>query len=299
MFSITNKSLDNNTSIYIGSPIVHHVLDSPSRLEIFQSLKFVDGLVKELEYHFDEEKVKLLSLDAFDTVLLRNNKHEMRRFMEMGAKFASVVAEATGKALTETDFFVARILATKLSYRLSTPVSGCQEGSLDEIHEGMLEILGLPPNLKNRTILAELDYESGELEVSPLVSPILSMANLRGVKIVLISDMYMGKKYIKDLLERKAPNTFKSVDVYSSGDLKISKRAGLLYKHVAKTHSFAPSECLHIGDNIHSDYVMAKRHGWKSMLIPITDREASLLDQDERDFKQELLARGIELGFLL
>lgn len=168
MFSVISSAANNNTTMYLGDPIAHRVFEAPSRSDLFQRPDFIDSVVGELEHAIIDDGVKLLSMDVFDTVLLRNNNHEMRRFMEMGARFASAVEEEIGVSLTDIDFFVARIMATKLSYRLSTPVKGCREGTLDEIHEGMLDILGLPRHLGSRTILAELDYESEVLELQSL-----------------------------------------------------------------------------------------------------------------------------------
>lgn len=293
MFSLIDRN--DNTDTYLGNPAVHTLCEAPSRLMVFRQPEFVDSMVALVRDTLSSGEVKLLSLDVFDTILIRNNKCELRRFMEMGGEFARLVENESSISLNAADFFLARLMATKISYRLSKPVAGCREGFLDEIHQGICEILGIPIFLKGLTIKAELEYETKALQENPLIEPILLEAMDCGVSVALISDMYMGRTHISALLERIMPGLFQATSIYSSGDLKISKRAGLLFDYVAERFAAAPSQCLHIGDNLNSDYLIAKARGWKAAYLPLTDNEISLIEEDERQFKEELMAGGIDI----
>jgi predicted HAD superfamily hydrolase len=293
MFSLIDRN--DNTDTYLGNPAVHTLCESPSRLMVFRQPEFVDSMVALVRDAVSSGEVKLLSMDVFDTILIRNGKCELRRFMEMGAEFTKLVKRESSISLSAADFFLARLMATKISYRLSKPVAGCREGFLDEIHQGICEILGIPTSLKELTIKAELEYETEALQENPLIQPILLEAMDYGVPVALISDMYMGRAHISVLIDRIMPGVFQSTSIYSSGDLKISKRAGLLFDYVAEQYAVAPSQCLHIGDNLNSDYLMAKSRGWKAAYLPLTDNEVSLIEEDERQFKEELRASGIDI----
>lgn len=297
MFRLIENS--RPTTIYYGGDITHEILSARSRKELFENDIFREKIRREVERAIYENGVKLLSLDVFDTVLIRNAKCEMRRFLEMADAFAGYLATEIGIGINSLDVFVARIIATKLSYRYSPAVKGCREGSLVEIHEHLCKLLAIPAGVVADTLTIEIDYEVQSLNPNPLVPTLLEVAISAGIPVALISDMYMGRDHIATLLKHHFPENFEVSGIFSSGDLKLSKRSGLLFDFVAEQFDVQASQAFHVGDNLASDFISARRRGWGSLYLPHTDEEVRVLDDDENRLRAELDKAGISLDRLI
>ena len=140
----------------------------------------------------------LLTVDVFDTLLLRDGSSQLRRFGEIGARMAAL----SGPRTHPVDALVARHLGTTASYRAGPRVDGCGEGSLFEIHRTAARILGLPPETSDAFIEAEIDVEAGHVQGNTLLVSYIRRHQARGGRTVLISDMYMHAPHIAELLAR-------------------------------------------------------------------------------------------------
>jgi len=207
----------------------------------------------------------LLSLDVFDTLLLRDGSSELCRFLEIG----QAMADVAGAGFSGLDGFVARHLGTRASYRSGPRVDGCGEGSLSEIHLAAARLLGVPDAMADRFVEAELDHEARRVTANPLLVAYMKRHRGRGGKVVLISDMYMHAPQIAALL-RRCGIARRSYDaLYSSADTKISKASGHLFGHIPEAGG--PGTVLHLGDSLHGDYRMPRAAGWQAMLLPVPD----------------------------
>lgn len=291
MFAL--KDSTSITDYYVGGPHVHAILEARSRHELYADPAFARMLLGHVEQLVQDKGIRLVSFDVFDTVLLRNEKCELRRFYELSRRLAGDIRLNQAGTLSGWDFLVARLMATKLSYRLSAPVKGCREGSLDEIHVGMCGLLGLDREAVKTTVPVELDHESRETVLNPLIPALLKMTRQSGIQVILMSDMYMRAVHIRRILEMVAPGLFEDLKIFSSGDLKISKRAGPLFDYVCDRENVPAQQCLHVGDQVLSDFRMARRRGWSSVYLPLTHSEATALANDEKRFKLEAAEQGI------
>jgi hypothetical protein len=291
MFAL--KDSTSITDYYVGGPHVQAILQARRRHELYADTAFADLLIQEFEEVFENKKIRLLSMDVFDTVLLRNEKCELRRFFELGNRLAAEIQLNYSNKLSGWDFLVARLMSTKLSYRLSAPVKGCREGCLDEIHLGMCGLLGLDRKATAITVPLELEHESRETALNPLIPALLKLAREKNAQVVLMSDMYLRSIHIRSILETVAPGLLADTKVFSSGDLKISKRAGPLFDYICERESISAQQCLHVGDQWLSDFRMARQRGWNSVYLPVTHSEATALVNDERQFISEAATQGI------
>lgn len=285
-----------NTSVFDGVQLAVEVHGARSRLEFYSNADYRRRLAAHVDRLIGEHRLKLLSLDVFDTVLLRDERCEPRRFLDIAARIAAAIGRDQGVEIPGLDLFAARLRATRLSYRLSPMVAGCREGSLREIHEWMCHLSGLPRATAARTIALELEAEIENVSPNPAIGPVLELAERHGIPVVLISDMYMHGEHIAEILWRHFPGAFERESIYSSADFKISKRSGLMFNHVATQCRVAPAACLHIGDSMEADFLAARRHGWHALYLPHTDAERRAIEDDGRRFDQELKALGLVLG---
>jgi FMN phosphatase YigB (HAD superfamily) len=222
----------------------------------------------------DDGKPGLLSLDVFDTLLLRDGSSEVRRFGEIGARMAQIA----GRETQPIDALVARHLGTKASYRAGPRVDGCGEGSLREIHETAARILGLPATIAQAFIEAEIACEAGCVFPNTLLISYIRKHQARGGKTVLISDMYMHADQIAELLARAGVRPDLYDALYSSADTKVSKASGGIFGRV--TEAADASHVLHVGDSLLGDYLKPREFGWRAMLMPVP---ATLLEERRRD----------------
>lgn len=284
----------DNTRICYGAKLTLQAFGASRRTTLFADLTFQRDLTSLVD-EFARGGGRLLSLDVFDTVLLRNEKSEIRRFYEMAGRFVARACTDQGSCCEAKGVLVARLLCADIAYRFGTSVAGCREGELEEIHLGMVRALGLPEALAAEFTRIELDYEVENLEPNPAIVPMLGAARDAGLDVVLISDMYMGSRHILKLLDAHFPGTFGSAQVYSSGDLKVSKRSGLLFDHVASCRKVAPQQALHVGDNLESDYKRARGAGWQALYWPHSEKEHAAIERDEKAMVDELLRAGVDV----
>jgi FMN phosphatase YigB (HAD superfamily) len=291
MFTVIEQT--KQRTVFHGGELTRAALEATGRAQLYQTPDFLSSLTEEIEDTIQRENIELLSLDVFDTALLRNRKSEVRRFYEMSELTAALMAEKLGLEALPLDIFVARIQATKLCYRFSKPVRGCREGTLREIHEGVCRLVGAPREFAEQTIEVELGYEMRNLSPNPIVHALVNLAAPLALPIVFLSDMYIGREHIARLIENHFPSYFHPSDIYSSGDLKISKRSGLLFDHVAQERKVKPGRALHIGDNFLVDYLPARQRGWHALHLPHADTELDEINKDERTLYEKLEATGL------
>ncbi|PKF77760.1 hypothetical protein CW749_19680 [Vibrio sp. vnigr-6D03] len=116
----------------------------------------------------------------------------------------------------------------------------------------------------------ELSLEKKSQEVNLDVVNFLENQIKLGIKIVIVSDFYCGKDFIKSLSDYHGFSDLVS-DIYVSSDYFKSKRSGKLYEYLIETYHLNPNNVLMIGDNYHSDYKKAKDVGINSIHIDRSD----------------------------
>ncbi|MDO4709689.1 MAG: hypothetical protein Q4B94_07810 [Pseudomonadota bacterium] len=256
------------------------------------------SLIKE---EYERTPFRCLTLDVFDTVVLRNNKSEARRFWEIaGAISRHIDAKGKDGEKLQKDIFVSRVLATHASYRVRRPKNNCREGSLKDIYSGMCGVLGLGQEVWQELMEIEVQYEIENTRPNPLMWDILNFAESVGAQVLMISDMYMHSEQIRDIVRGHFPSDVDRFgDLYSSADEIVSKRSGLLFDVVRGVTGFQPFEHFHIGDSVIGDFRIPKFKGWRSMLIPLTVQEVDAIRADHDDFMNLVEHIGVDMGSLV
>jgi FMN phosphatase YigB (HAD superfamily) len=234
----------------------------------------------------------VLSLDVFDTLLLRDGSSELRRFVEIGA----LMAAHAGRGIDPVDAFLARHLGTQASYRAGPRIEGCGEGSLTEIHRTAARLLCLPDAFAEDFIGIELDHEATRVVPNPLLADYMARHKARGGSVVLVSDMYMHATQIAALIERCGIARDGWDALYSSADCKVSKASGGIFARVAEATD-APF-VLHLGDSLKGDFVRPRAAGWDAVLLPVPDALLAQRHRDQEDCAAELgRHHGLGVGF--
>lgn len=269
------------TSVYRFDDIQGPLAAATSRRQLLARKDFSAALAHKLEALLPREH-GVLSLDIFDTLLIRDNSSEITRFVDIGARMAEIVNETAGKTtaarrkpptVSAIDAFLARYLGTKASYRASKAVEGCREGSLSEIHATASRLLTGDSRLSDAFIEAELAYEATRMKPSrPLIDIVKRHRKNKG-RVVLLTDMYMHDLQVETLL-RKLRVDRKLFDlIVSSADTKVSKASGGVFEIVEKALKAEPSQFVHVGDSLRGDFQKPVEHGWQAIHLPIPEAE--------------------------
>ncbi|MFZ9856731.1 MAG: hypothetical protein ACO3F2_00180 [Roseiflexaceae bacterium] len=258
-----------NTIVYTPGALSQQILALHSRLAVLDT-PLADQIVTEIESHISSSDT-VLSFDIFDTILLRNHRAELTRFYEISALIASWLVAHYQVSIQTEDVLLARLMANRLSYRLSPAREGCREGTITDIYRVILEQCGIAasPSTIEACIEIELAYEVTQLTVNqPLIEMIQRHAT-QGGRAIYVSDMYLGAFHINQLLARLGVDSALFRATYSSADTIVSKRSGKVWSFICNDLSINESQIVHIGDSLISDYQSPRMYGIQSVYLPI------------------------------
>jgi HAD superfamily hydrolase (TIGR01549 family) len=213
-------------------------------------------------------EVKVVSVDVFDTLLLRTTRPEEQRFEDIaGRQLAALRAAGHQVAATPRELLILRLQSTRIAKRNAQPVLGDREASYDQIAGALLDALGLNRDLVPLLRECEIEYEAANLYPNRLLIEILNGARRAGKRVICLSDMYLSNREIGELLRRKAEGCTPDA-IYVSADFGYRKASGQLYREVARRESAEPEEIVHCGDNRRADVVMARSQGLGAVHAP-------------------------------
>jgi len=193
-------------------------------------------MTEELEKLKQEiDKYDTISFDVFDTLLLRNLLSPTDLFYLLD----NFVKETYGL----DNFHDIRILMEKESREKNLN----NETTLDKIYQKIEQEYHIDATeIKNK----EIELEKKFLVVNPFMMEIYKYARQQKKKVLAISDMYLPKKIIKDILKI---NGYVLDEIYVSSENFLVKGNGILFESVLKKEKLNKDTWLHIGDNKISD----------------------------------------------
>lgn len=215
------------------------------------------------------QEADVISFDVFDTLLIRPYARPTDLFFHL-------------EQLEKMPGFAACRIATEQKLH-SQKSSGVEEICFDDIYAAM------GPRYASMRA-KELAMEAQVLFADPEMLELVTKLAKNNKKIIAISDMYLPGAVIADILKAKGYDVIKKV--YCSSDFLISKWSGNLFKCVSADLNVSPSKILHIGDNEHSDFKMAKSAGYNAFLWP--QKKEIFLDMPENLRLKTLCANNCE-----
>lgn len=223
---------------------------------------------------------KVISFDIFDTLLTRivEEPEDIFRIMEYKLRIDgfAIIREKAQHA------------ASKKAYKM-----GFAHANFEEIYQGIQKKLSLNKTETARIKDLELALEKQVLIIRNEGIKLFKYAQQKSKKIILISDMYLSETQLMELLENKGITNFHSL--YVSSKMGYSKRDGDLYKFVLDMENIAPSDLLHIGDNVYSDIERANQLGISSFHLPLPEKKVVKKNMDI----SEIISNGIERYFVI
>jgi hypothetical protein len=289
----TSPTDRSNTMISLLGPLQRRMKDGPDRATLYADPAFTAALTEAFDELVAQHETSLISVDVFDTALIRAPTSELRRFSEIAAFVAQRESAEDSPAFGGPDVLMARLCATQASYSVSAPLEGCREGTLSEIAAVTASCLGLDSQSAQRIVSDELDYEVSTLIFNEHLHSLLDKAAAAGTKVLYLSDMYLDAGQIRRLL--RDVGGIEDAEVISSADVKVSKAAGTGYENLIRRSGVAPEEIVHIGDSLRSDYQQARRNGIRALHLPIPDCEIAEVRRDHAEMVETFHRLGVDI----
>lgn len=190
--------------------------------------------------------MKLVSFDIFDTTLIRQCGLPKNIFYLLAKQLF-------GKDTARSNYFLHWRIIAEAKARNTI---GKKHLTLEQIYQSF-ESDYFNISVKD-AIDAELKIESENLQVNPAVREIIKSHRTSGAKICFISDMYLSKDFLFNILYRE--NCIEiGEEIFVSCEHNASKDDGSLYDIVKSL--MGPSKWIHYGDNKYSDIKKAKHKG--------------------------------------
>lgn len=211
-----------------------------------------------------DEQYEVISFDIFDTLIVRPFLDPRDLLIILDDYFHEILPK--NKFIEFSDI---RLLAEEKKrqlVKLQNP--SWQDINIDEIYQFIEEEYGLSAEVTAKLKSKEIELEKNFIRARDSIMELYKMAKMLGKRVICVSDMYLPKTVIQDLLDKSGYKEYEKL--YVSSETRLLKHTGDLFKFVQNDLSIDPERILHIGDNWSSDVIMAKNSGWDSYLVPKT-----------------------------
>lgn len=211
---------------------------------------FHDKLDNYQKYGFNEiirkiEPFEYVSFDIFDTLLKRDVSEPQDVF--------SLVE----KRLNIKGFKKIRINAEQTARKISST----KEVTLSEIYK---YVDSFNNEQKSMIMSAEIKTELALVTINKDIIPLYEYC-IKNKKVVLISDMYLNKSVIEQMLKMNKIIGYQ--DLFISSEVGKTKAEGILYSFVLNKLGINKKKIIHIGNSFLADFISAKKNGYAVIKI--------------------------------
>lgn len=213
-------------------------------LDLWKSDRYLAALAADDTF----DKIRLLSLDIFDTLLFRACDHPTDVFLK-----TAVRAHASGalkRSVSPHEFRAIRGTAERRARDRQRRLYGHDEITLRDIYAELPAHLGCPEEI----LQAELATEAETCYLNPNVASLLRSGKAAGKRVALLSDMYLSSRQLLTLLEAAGLRRSEIDVLLVSGEEQRNKSTGRLFERLLELYPDLQREAIvHIGDNERAD----------------------------------------------
>jgi predicted HAD superfamily hydrolase len=217
--------------------------------------------VAELLCYNPPPRVKVISFDVFDTLLIR--KIDPPPLMKELAAHNAV--NQLSLKLSAEDLHARRIAVETELCCTAKMARQDEEYSVSAVYERVCESVPELKGAAEKIVALELETEKAFAAAMPGMEKVLARLS-EHYRLIAISDTYLPGSFIETLLNEWKLGNFIS-RVYASCDYNCNKGSGNLFRRIVSIEGYPTSEWLHIGDNFLSDYFMPRAIGINSVLL--------------------------------
>lgn len=191
------------------------------------------------------EKYKLVSFDVFDTLILRSFRKPTDLFVKLEKKNGIL------------GFHDMRMRAEAEARKYSGKPNG--EVNIFDIYERLARECGFDAR---EMALREYEEEKKCCYANPDMEEVFRVLENKKKRMIAVSDMYLGEKWVSGLLDSCGYGSLGAV--YVSCDRGMGKYGGMLLHKVRRLEG-NPIKCIHIGDSRVADVSGGKLAGWDTV----------------------------------
>ena len=244
--------------------------------------------LRELRNIVRREPIRSLTIDVFDTLILRDFSSEEERFLLVAERWATPLRASISERITGHEIYSFREYTRALAHRnfvwrratglAPAPASEFEirlSDWIDDILDQLLEKYRVTLSGEARASLAhhladmEIAFETERLRPNrKLIAVLDELHRDRRVRIYLVSDMYLSGSQLAEILSRVGVSTYDGL--VTSSDLGVSKKSGRLFDLIEANKAlphFSNAVNVHVGDRIHADLLAPRLSGSRALLL--------------------------------
>lgn len=184
-----------------------------------------------------------ISFDVFDTLIQRPFMMPHQLFLMMQDDVRGLLDDDTLK-FHEFRRYAEHVCRTE---------SEQDEVTLAEIYTTFVRLQNLDERYIELLIDLEKQYELQYCEPRPIGQEIYQLCKKLGKKIIVISDFYLDKAFVSEVLQKSGYSYNGFEEIFVSCEYRASKKSGALFDTVLNILKVPAHRILHIGDNWQSD----------------------------------------------
>src|SRR5581483_2856767 len=196
-----------------------------------------------------------ITFDAFDTLITRSVLYPSDAFLIVGNQ----LRQAGLSLMDPAAWARLRAEAEHHCARKAKP----QEVTIGQIYRRLAELGGIDESSQKQAMEVEASVELGITSPIAYTAALLQRTIAAGKRTAILSDTYLNKTDLLALLNSCSPQ-IDSADVFASSETLETKRSGALFRVFSRGHGSLPGQIVHIGDNLSSDVLNARRAGYKA-----------------------------------
>lgn len=237
--NLLDKYCDNHEHIADEGFFYVHSTKWDERLEI-------------LKKRIIDEKIKVVSFDIFDTLIVRPFLEPTDLFRMLDKDYRELVGSNHGISFSKM-----RVIAEKIARKEQREKDiNIQEITLEQIYSVLGNLYGISEDKLNVMMTKEQELEIRFCTRRHTAYELYELALTMKKDVICTSDMYLPEDVIFKILKKNGYDKINKL--YLSSSIKKTKSTGDLYKYVMSDLKINAKNMIHIGDNFHSDYEVAK-----------------------------------------
>ncbi len=208
------------------------------------------------------DRFDVISFDVFDT-LLERRVEPPELVKEQSAAFLSKYLQSLGVPLKPDDILARRKAIETRLRRRAVEQGFDAECRFIELAEELVDdctattaSAQLKKQIVDTFVRQELQFEHQVLAPRPEMAGLFSELLRKNKRVILSSDMYLSAEQIRSLLSANGLPV-RDTPLYVSGELKVCKGTGRLFRHWIESERVDPQRAVHIGDNAECDFAAA------------------------------------------
>ena len=235
----------------------------------------VRRILDEVDSRIAAGRPPVVGFDIFDTVITRTYPKEQSLELMCRAIACDLLGDATrfGEVLAAyEDVYTA-------SARANAEAGLDHEALTDPLMDGWCARLGELGATADRAALEGCiaEFETTLMRTIPATLGLMDALAARGVRMVFVSDMYLGHGLVARILDRLGLGARFAAGFVSS-DHALLKRTGNLFPHVLTALGIGAEDLVFLGDDALADSQMPARHGITAFHYHLAALEAARSD---------------------